>query len=100
MAVCPIVGGQAIKGPTAKLMSELGAAANPHSIARHYGGLIDGLLIDGCDQAWTHELALAGVRCACADIVMRSAADRIAVARAALDLADQIGRPAPARASS
>ena len=49
IAVSPIIGGQAVKGPTAKLMRERGLAVTPASIATHYAGVIDGLLIDERD---------------------------------------------------
>ena len=51
IAVSPIVGGQAVKGPTAKIMTELGIAITNQSIASHYRGLIDGLVIDEADLA-------------------------------------------------
>ena len=46
IAVSPIVGGKAVKGPTAKIMAELGLAPDSRAIARHYAGLIDGFVID------------------------------------------------------
>jgi LPPG:FO 2-phospho-L-lactate transferase len=50
IAVSPIIGGKAVKGPTAKIMSELGVAVTTQSIASHYHGLIDGLVIDVSDR--------------------------------------------------
>lgn len=88
VAVSPIVGGTAVKGPTAKLMSELGIACTSASIAGHYAGLIDGLLVDARDGV----SGIDGVVCAVADTLMVSLDDRARVARAALDLAARIGR--------
>jgi LPPG:FO 2-phospho-L-lactate transferase len=51
IAVSPIIGGQAVKGPTAKIMAELKIQATNQSIAAHYRGLIDGLIIDESDAA-------------------------------------------------
>lgn len=51
VAVSPIIGGQAIKGPTRKIMDELGLAPTNAAIAAHYRGLIDGLIIDQADAA-------------------------------------------------
>ena len=96
VAVCPIVGGEAIKGPTAKLMRELGVEPSPASIARHYQGLIDGLLIDRRDTVSATTVEALNVRCGVADTVMRSDADRADVARAALALAEEIAPPAAA----
>jgi LPPG:FO 2-phospho-L-lactate transferase len=49
VAVSPIIGGQAVKGPTVKIMAELGIGATTPSIAAHYRGLIDGLVVDDAD---------------------------------------------------
>src|SRR3546814_6835560 len=49
IAVSPIVGGKAVKGPTTKLMAELGVPVDNAAIAAHYHGVIDGLLIDTTD---------------------------------------------------
>ena len=84
IAVSPLVGGKAVKGPTDKLMAELGFAIGNDSIARHYQGLIHGLLIHQDDPA------PAGVRTASADILMRDDADRMRVARDVLSLAVEI----------
>ena len=51
VAVSPIVGGTAIKGPTAKIMRELNLPVTTASVAGHYRGLVDGLVIDACDAA-------------------------------------------------
>ncbi|HEX7741505.1 MAG TPA: 2-phospho-L-lactate transferase [Sphingobium sp.] len=87
VAVSPIVGGQAVKGPTAKLMGELGLTVANHSIAAHYEGIIDGLLVDGRDDA--SDLPVAHD---VTDTLMTTLADRERVARAALALADRLGR--------
>lgn len=50
VAISPLIGGQAVKGPTAKIMTELGISADSISIARHYG-LVDGLIIDETDRS-------------------------------------------------
>jgi LPPG:FO 2-phospho-L-lactate transferase len=82
VAVSPLVGGQAVKGPTAKLMAELGLEVTVEAVARHYGDVIDGMLVDERDPP--AELAVASAR---ADAMMRTLDDRIRVAQAALDLA-------------
>jgi LPPG:FO 2-phospho-L-lactate transferase len=87
VAVSPLVGGQAVKGPTAKLMAELGLDVSVAAIARHYGDVIDGILVDAADQP--AELPLASAR---SDTMMRTLEDRIRVAQAALDLAATIRR--------
>jgi LPPG:FO 2-phospho-L-lactate transferase len=49
VAISPLIGGKAVKGPTAKLMQELGIASTSKAIADHYHGLIDGLIVDSAD---------------------------------------------------
>ncbi|MEJ7925426.1 2-phospho-L-lactate transferase [Sphingobium sp. AN641] len=83
VAVSPLVGGQAVKGPTAKLMGELGIAVDNDAIARHYAGVIDGLLIDSGDDCGVAGLAIG--RC---PTLMSSLDDKVRVARAALALAE------------
>lgn len=50
VAVSPIIAGQAIKGPAAKLMAELSMEVSPAGVAEYYGTLIDGLVVDGADR--------------------------------------------------
>lgn len=84
IAVSPIVAGRAIKGPLAKLMAELGVGADVAAIARHYRGLIDCLIIDEADAAAAGRVEAEGVRAVIAPAIMRSQADRAALARATL----------------
>jgi LPPG:FO 2-phospho-L-lactate transferase len=85
VAVAPIVGGKAVKGPTAKLMVELGIPVTPRAIADHYRGILDGLLVDERDGPES-----VGIPTAFADTLMVSLEDRVRVASAALALADRI----------
>jgi LPPG:FO 2-phospho-L-lactate transferase len=87
VAVSPLVGGQAVKGPTAKLMAELGLEVSVEAVARHYGDVIDGILVDERDPP--ADLPVASAR---ADTMMRTLEDRIRVAQAALDLAATLER--------
>jgi LPPG:FO 2-phospho-L-lactate transferase len=86
VAVSPLVAGEAIKGPTRKLMDELGIPATPRAIAEHYSGVIDGLLIDERDRE-NDPPSIAHAFC---DTLMLNVEDRVRVARAALDLAETI----------
>lgn len=84
IAVSPIVGGRAIKGPTAKIMRELGLPVTIQSVAQHYHGLIDGLVVDDSDAA---EALALNVRVAVTGAVMDSIEDRERLARAVVDFA-------------
>jgi LPPG:FO 2-phospho-L-lactate transferase len=84
VAVSPIVGGQAIKGPTAKLMAELGVSVDVVGIARHYLGVIDRLILDETDRAEAPRVEALGIAADIAPAIMRSHEDREALARATL----------------
>src|SRR5204862_4253784 len=49
VAVSPLIGGQAVKGPTAKMMRELGLEASAAGVAARYGDLLDGYIVDDAD---------------------------------------------------
>jgi LPPG:FO 2-phospho-L-lactate transferase len=89
VAVSPIIGGRAVKGPTAKLMAELGLVPSAAEVARRYGDLLDGYVIDHEDSAAAAGL---GPRVTVAQTLMTTLGDREALARVVLDAADAIGR--------
>jgi LPPG:FO 2-phospho-L-lactate transferase len=84
IAVSPIVAGQAIKGPLAKMMAELGATVDVLGIARHYRGSIDRLVIDEADRGDVDAIEAIGLSAQVAPTIMKSHADRVALARAIL----------------
>ncbi len=88
VAVTPIIGGHAIKGPTAKIMQELGLAISGEAVARHYGELIDAFIFDQSDA---EPERVEGVRFLAAQTLMNSTRDREELARAVLAVA-QPGR--------
>lgn len=92
VAVSPIVGGAAIKGPAAKMMRELGADVSALAIARHYAGLIDGLVIDESDRALTVEIAKLGLAVHVTDTIMRDAAARRYLGEQAIAFARSLKR--------
>jgi len=87
IAVSPIIAGAAVKGPTAKLMQELGVEVSPATVAARYEGLIDGLLMDERDRDVAVPMAHGF-----ADTLMTTIEDRARVAAAALELASTISK--------
>jgi LPPG:FO 2-phospho-L-lactate transferase len=87
VAVSPIVAGQAIKGPTAKMMAELGLPVDAAAVARHYGDILDGYVADAADSG---EIGDVGVPVILAQSVMQTIRDREALARAVLAAADRL----------
>jgi len=88
IAVSPIIGGKAIKGPTAKMLVELGIEATAESVLARYGDLIDIYLVDPADADACAETAAAhGVEVVAADIMMTTLDHRIRLAHAVLNSA-------------
>ncbi len=82
VAVSPIIGGKAVKGPTAKMMTELGLPTTSNAIASHYDGLLDGLVIDETDEG---EAAVISLPCLVTPTLMRSEEDKKGLAARVLD---------------
>ncbi|MHA1107930.1 MAG: 2-phospho-L-lactate transferase [Alphaproteobacteria bacterium] len=88
IAVSPIIGGQAVKGPAAKMMSAMGMPVSAEGIAAHYGDTIDALVIDSVDANLAPAIEIMGPRVLATEILMRSAEDELALASAVLEFAD------------
>jgi LPPG:FO 2-phospho-L-lactate transferase len=84
VAVSPLIGGRAVKGPTAKMMAELGLSVDAAAVARHYGDILDHYVIDEADQ---HSVAGIDPATTVTRTLMETLADREALARAVLALA-------------
>ena len=82
VAVSPIIAGSAIKGPTAKMMQELGFPATAAQVAAHYGDLLDGFIVDNADADLVGHLEVPTVATA---TLMVTLADRDALARTTLE---------------
>jgi LPPG:FO 2-phospho-L-lactate transferase len=89
IAVSPIIGGRAIKGPTAKMMAELGMTPSAGGVARRYDELIDGYV---CDFADMDQAAGVSAKVTLAQTLMTTLADREALARVVLSAARMLRR--------
>lgn len=94
IAVSPIIAGQAVKGPTAKMMKELGLDPSAGTVAHRYHDLLDGYVIDHADMS---EVVSIDARVTLAQTMMRTMEDREALARTVLDAAAVLRRRKPAR---
>lgn len=92
VAVSPIIGGAAVKGPTAKIMTELGVTPSAASVARHYGGLLDGMMIDEMDATLADEIAAGGLAVETAPTLMVSDDDKRDLAERTLAFARSLSR--------
>ena len=94
VAVSPIVGNAAIKGPTAKIMRELGLEVSAESVARHYGELLDGFIVDSSDTAAIQCIADArpGLVTVAEQTIMSTPDDKIRLAETTVDLVYELAR--------
>ncbi len=79
-AVSPIIGGAAVSGPAAELMRTQGLAPSLAGVAKAYADFLDVLIADERDAAAAPEVEAMGIRVHCAAIVMKSEADKSALA--------------------
>lgn len=87
IAVTPIVAGKAVKGPTAKIMAELGLEPSPLAVAQHYEELIDGFVLDVRDAGLEMRFS---VPVAVTDTLMHTLEDKRRVARTVLGFAERL----------
>lgn len=90
IAVSPIINGDAVKGPAAKMFKELGVLPSAISIAQHYLDKIDALVIDSSDVGLSAQIESLGIRSFSTDIMMRSGLDQSRLAHDVLDFTEEI----------
>jgi LPPG:FO 2-phospho-L-lactate transferase len=93
IAVSPIVGGHAIKGPAAKIFRELGREPSALGIAQYYAGLVDGLVIDDIDADLKRPIEALGLRVAVTNTVMKTGADQARLANEVIVFAARLLEP-------
>ncbi len=86
VAVSPIIGGAALRGPAAKIMAELGYPATCVGVARQYQGICDYFLLDQQDVGLAPEIEELGMTPLVAPIIMESDEDKVALANYILSL--------------
>jgi LPPG:FO 2-phospho-L-lactate transferase len=75
-AVSPIVGGAAVKGPAAKMFSELGMVPSAAAVAQHYQGIVSHFIIDSIDHDHAREISGLGMKTLAVNTVMKTREDR------------------------
>jgi LPPG:FO 2-phospho-L-lactate transferase len=78
--VSPIVGGQALKGPAAKMMAELGVEPSALAVAAHYRDLASTVVIDNADADSADAISDLGVTPRVTNTIMQSNADKARLA--------------------
>jgi LPPG:FO 2-phospho-L-lactate transferase len=84
IAVSPIVGGRALKGPADRMLASLGHEVSAAGVARMYEGLVDGMVIDAVDEGGRSGIEALGMRVFATGAIMRDAPDRVRLAREVL----------------
>jgi LPPG:FO 2-phospho-L-lactate transferase len=84
-AVSPLIGGATIKGPAARMLTELGYTPSAAGVVSVYGGLLDVFVIDSVDAAQADAIAAHGARPVIADALMKGRRGEARLARVLLN---------------
>ena len=84
IAVSPIVGGRALKGPADRMLASLGHEVSSVGVSRMYEGLVSGMVIDGVDHGERLGIEALGMRVLVTAVIMRDEPDRVRLAREVL----------------
>jgi len=89
-AVSPIIGGQTVKGPAAKMFAELGIKPSALAVAKHYGETISGFVLDTMDSHLVDEVQKLGIRPLVTQTLMKSLEDRQHLAEDVLNFIERV----------
>lgn len=81
VAVSPIIGGKAIKGPAAKMFNELGIEPSALAVAKHYRNILDGFVLDTVDSNLEDEIKKLNMKTLTTNTLMKDLADRTRLAK-------------------
>ena len=87
IAVSPLVGGRAIKGPADRMLERLAGGTEPVRVAACYQGVVDALVLDESDAGGAAAVGLNGVRAVVTKTLMQDSNAAAALARVVLDSA-------------
>ena len=90
IAVSPIIGGRALKGPADRMLASLGHDVSAAGVARMYQGVVGGMVIDHADETEREEISTLRMDVLATDAVMRNEADRERLAHEVLDFVDSL----------
>ncbi|MBI3164849.1 MAG: 2-phospho-L-lactate transferase [Anaerolineales bacterium] len=90
VAVSPIIGGEAVKGPAAKMYRELGIEPSALAVAEHYRTILKGFVLDNADRAFIEQVESMKVKIRAADTLMKNVEDRARLAQDVLHFAGSL----------
>ncbi len=85
IAISPIVGGEALKGPLRKMMREMSVPTKASWVAGHYRDFLDGFVIDSTDESLASEVEAMGIATTTTNVVMKTLSDRVQLAETSLE---------------
>lgn len=91
VAITPIIGGRALKGPAADMLRDLGHEVSAHGVAAMYGDLLDVFILDSADARLKPEIAASGMRVLMTDTVMNTPEKKIELARLVIEAVSGAG---------
>ncbi len=92
IAVSPIIGGKAVKGPAAKMYTELGIQPSALAVAKHYGSLLTGFVLDNIDRAQAEAVLAMGVQLLVTNTMMTTSAERCRLAQEVIEFGSKLTR--------
>ncbi|WP_340561084.1 2-phospho-L-lactate transferase [Streptomyces sp. GSL17-111] len=91
VGLSPVIGGAPVRGMADKVLAAIGVESTAAAVAAHYGsGLLDGWLVDASDAEAVPEVEGVGIRCRAVPLLMSDTAATAAMARTALELAEEV----------
>lgn len=90
LAVSPIISGKAVKGPAAKMFSEMGIQPSALAVAKHYGKLLRGFVLDGVDEQESSAIQGLGIMTLAIDTMMHDRASRAGLATEVLEFGEHL----------
>ena len=90
IAVSPLIGGKALKGPAAKMYRELGVQPSASAVAGHYHDLLDGFVLDEIDRGELEKIERWRIIALVTDIIMKDKQDRVRLAGEVLEFGETI----------
>ncbi len=89
LAVSPIIGGKALKGPAAKMYTELGLQPSALSVAQHYEDFLTGIVIDEIDRDYEQSIQALGIDTLVVSTIMKTIPDRKRLAEEVLQYGER-----------
>lgn len=90
VAVSPIIGGKAVKGPAAKMFAELGIEPSSFSVSQHYREMLGGFVLDSIDIDQVGYIQMGGIETFVTETLMVTSDDRHRLAKEVLDFSENL----------